>query len=380
MADWEIQHMYRDSYLGSKKPQDLHFVWNLNESNTIEYGVVQSEYPPPPPLVGPYRTDFRLNRDNVYLMGGLHTSIKGSTEDEMLSIAGRDWLHYLERRHYPSIDYDIKSSGWDFTESWTAGSNSAWFDLSPDEVVKNLLDAILNIDEYCLDFTYDLDAVPKIPNWYYIISWGDTETIYSKIKTLSDAGFDDDNFDNGFDFWMTQGKVFRLGYPYRGNPDNIVYFFQKGDPAIINVEFTNTGPDGTHVLAQGGGLANQLTAVVHYRGNSAEYRRHDMTANVGDTMDMRQLRAYARDALHLGVQPVHEITLTVNAIEIPNFWNIFRPGYFIHLDYDLGWWHIQSDQRIISMDCNISNEGEETITFKLNQWYGRESPAGYMDP
>src|SRR5262245_30197191 len=102
MAEAIITHMEHDGTIRDTfRPEDLHFTLRLDEPSDIDYEASLAMPNMRAGFVGPYRTDFLLTVDGEPVIGGLHTPYERQGEDESVRIAGKCWMHYLEKRHYP---------------------------------------------------------------------------------------------------------------------------------------------------------------------------------------------------------------------------------------------------------------------------------------
>jgi hypothetical protein len=181
----------------------------------------------------------------------------------------------------------------------------------------------------------------------------------------------------GFDFRFVPGsspRTLEIVAPKLGDPASPVFTLEVDVVTQLanmdEVEFDNAGPTASHVLGVGAGTAQRQGGVnKHFPAVSARYRRRDRIADFGDVKNLLALEALTTAELVVDANPLHEIPITVNPAAIPNFWNITYPGVYIMVDYDLGWHHIESVQRIVEMDCTVSTEGEERVSLGLNQFY-----------
>lgn len=389
------------SLIQTVRPENLHFVLQLGVlgPGTIDYEVsldaVDGDGDPvvTPDFVGPYRTDFLLKRDDLDdpLMGGMHTQVggqDGETPIDVVRIAGKDWLHYLERRVWP---YDATKSA----VLWPTGL--LWdFNAEVGQQVKDILETIRDVSanwpaapntlspnpSYSLGFTVDADdttvsrriTIPKL----------DATTIYGLVQTYAQM---QKGAGGGFDFYMTWDKIFRLVVPEIGDPDSPVFTLEVDAtshfPNMVSAGFTNTGPEATHVLGVGAGTANQQGGInKHFPASSAVFRRLDKVADFGDVTDLLALEAMTALDLAFGSNPVHEIPIEVNPADIPGFWDPdtgARPGRYVAVDYDLGFHQINSTQKIVSMDCTVDTEGEERVVLAFNQFYDATDNGGIAD-
>jgi hypothetical protein len=181
-----------------------------------------------------------------------------------------------------------------------------------------------------------------------------------------------------FDFWMDNNKVMRRAAPHRYNvnvwntPSLAEKVFDSTDTntdGVFYVSFTNTGPDATRVLGYGQSQSSTLASVRQYNPASATYRLLESEASFDSIIDRNQVIGLTRNRLLFGVNPVHEIEVTVVPEAITNFWTRFQPGIAIWVTADLEGHTIDSAQEIVSIDGTSDNQGNLTAAFKLNQIY-----------
>jgi len=384
------------SVIQTLRPENLHFVLMLGSlgPGTIDYEV--SRYAKDDSgvaivshdFVGPYRTDFRLRRSDLTdpVMAGMHTSVTGLDADdtpiENIQVAGKDWLHYLERRVWP-YDATLGYTNWPtgFRFKVTAGEVG--------QIVKDILETVRDVSanyplapdvlgpnpSYSLGFTVDADSTGVPIN--YDIATLDSSSIYSLVQTLSQQG----QTRGGFEFYMTWDKVFKLVAPEIGNPLSPIDTLEvDAIDWFRSVGFTNTGPEATHVLGVGAGTSNQQGGInKHFPANSAVYRRHDKVADFGNVKNLDALESLTSLELAYGSNPIHDIPVEVSPEDITNFWTLYRPGEYVSVIYDLGFHQINSVQKIVSMDCTVDTEGVEKVQLGFNQFYDASDHSGIND-
>lgn len=346
-------------------------------------------------FVGAYRTDFRLRRGDLAIMEGMHTPAPSMSDEdrpvEKILIAGQDFLHYLQRRMWP-YDADLSYVDWpDGFRFKVAGGEIG-------QIVKDILETVRDVSpnwpaapdalgtgggmfSYGLGYTLDIDNTAVTTN--YEISAMDTTTIYDLISALAGnaRGL------GGFDFGMSLSKVFYLRYPELSTIDSPVATIEvDGDTFRANarsIGFTNDGPQATHFLGMGAGTSGQAGGVNrHFRANSAVYRRLDDSVDYGDVKNLTLLENLTGGALSTGANPIFEIPIVVNPADFPDvdFWNTFQPGVYVTVNYDLLAHALASAQKIVSMDCTVSQEGDELVTLGFNRGDQGDPSAGLADP
>lgn len=387
-----------DALIAEVYPENLHFILNLGQVgvNTIEYELsldakdVDGDDAVSRDMIGPYRTDWQLCSSGLSdpLMAGMHTSWSGLDGEEPIDavqIAGKDWLHYLERRVWP---YDATLS----YINWPDGFRFKVKAAEVGQIVKDVLETVRDLsanypaapDEfgpnpsYSLGFTVDADSTGFTTN--YEITNFDSSNIYSLIQTLSLMGLTR----GGFDFLMTWDKVFKLIYPEIGDPDSPIFTLEVDATShianLLSIGFTNTGPSATHVLGTGAGTSNQQGGInKHFRASSAVFRRLDKVEDFGNLKNLDTLEKLTSLELAFGSNPIHEIPIEVNPDDIPGFWANTRPGQYVDVVYDLGFHKVNSTQKIVSMDCRVAEDDSEIVQLSFNQFYDASDASGLAD-
>jgi hypothetical protein len=311
-----------------------------------------------------------------------------------VKISGKSYLHYLERRSWPS---DTKTrdgaphgfSYVDFPDGFRYKKTAAEIG----QIVKEMLEFVRDLSpnfpaapgstlatrSFSLDFTVDVDDTGK--NINYEIAPFESQSIYELVRGLSEGPRDD----TGYDFYMTWDKVFRLVHPGVGDPDNPVLFLEvdvaTGRANMTEIQQTNNGPNCTHVLGLGAGTATRSGVVNrHFRHNSSIFRRLDKVADYGEVKNLDALKGLTSGDLSFGANPIHEVPITVDPNQIPDFWKKIRPpGQYAMVDYDLGYAHINSVQKIVAINGSATNEGDESAVLSMNQHYNVDPSTGLED-
>lgn len=389
--------------------------------------------------VQPYITDFNLKRSDLTdpVMSGMITTVSGQDGDpplEQVQIAGQDWLHYLDLRVWP---YDATLSDpvpsglhawpdgfvWDFTAEVgqqikdileTVRDLSQNYPGTPDDMGTNYRgpwligasylvgDSVNDNGQIWIAIHNNTGDEPPSANWSAIfpsfslpflvdaddtgfttninLAPFDSTTILALIQGLSQAGLDH----GGFDFYMTFDKIFKLVYPEIGDPDSPVFTLEVDATThfadMVSAGYTNTGPTGTHVLGTGAGTANRQGGInKHFPASSAVFRRIDQVSDFGNVKDLNLLESLTSLALAFASNPAHQIPIEVNPADIPGFWTVAKPGAYVTVDYDFGFHHVNSTQKIVAMDCAVDTEGVETVTLTFNQFYDASDQSGIND-
>lgn len=385
---FRVMHKQHDGTLiATIRPENLQFTLNKKQPHTIQYEYSHAQGVSPD-FVGAYRTDFELWYYDTPIMAGMHTKAPQVVREEgFTTIAGQDWKHYLERRHYP-FNYGTVINNFAEVNDYQEGGSPQGYafyytDTDVTVIAKKLLDVTLS-RPYSLDLRYPtLTTALGIPASFGM-PLADTQDILSYIDGLSDI-------DPGFDYEIDFYKELRFFSPRKydtavwDDPTLAVYEFSEAAGTLDYVTqgptFVNDGPIATHWNAGAAGkTGTRVGASLGYEASQAVYRRLDGTADYGDVVNRTVALQRAMHDFSFALNPAHEIEMTVITNRINNFFVLFLPGYPIWLDAVLGssggsYSHrIQSAQELVMVDCKVTNEGECEATLGLNQIY--EGTAG----
>jgi len=259
-----IRHLDHDFVaLGEATPEELQYSLMLAEPHTVQYKLKSENTLAVYPNVCAYETDFLLQRDSDDFLVGMHTGVNVDEAEELLSIAGKDYKHYLERRQFPfdPTDPTLYLFEKPATDIFT--------------VVEDILTVVL-AETYSLPMSYANGLAGTTID--YRIDPADTENIYEKINSLAEGHFD----------WLVDvSRWVRLYAPNKGTVNS--YVFEKGRN-LITLPYEDTGPDGNHVLGLGAGTANKLGSVYNNVTGQQLHRRLDSSHDFGsDVIDQSRL-------------------------------------------------------------------------------------------
>lgn len=380
--------------LGKLGPGTISYELGLDAVDAVTGDPVVAE-----DFVGAYRTDFLLKRvreDGATvdeIMAGMHTPAPagqdGADPIDKVQIAGKDFLHYLERRRWP---YDATLS----YINWPDGLRFSVAGGEIGQIVKDILETVRDVSpnwplppdppggggnpSYSLGFTVTADDTGVTTN--YEISTFESSDILSLITTLAQnpTGL------GGFDFEMTTAKVFRLIYPEIGDPGAPIYTLERDATTHLanmrEIGMTNDGPGGTHYLGVGAGLSGQAGGVNrHFRANSAVYRRLDEVVEFGDVKSLSLLESLTGGTLSTGANPILEIPVVIapRDLDMAEVWAVTKPGAYVQINWDFGFHTLAAVQKIVSMDCSVDQEGNELITLGFNRGDDSDPSAGLDD-
>jgi len=346
-------------------PENLSFTMNKGENgpHEVTYELPTANDAAELKNVVPYWTDFELYRENEQIFGGMVTSVSFSSEDECIRVAGKSWLHYFEKRHYPFDPTDPAKYQWPGTPRGIA-YQAIQKDIS--EVLHFLLQNILFLPN-SLELFWDLGTTGRLMD--YQISLGDTTSLLARITEIAqqEPGI--------FDFWISNDKWFHIQMPRRYSIDVLVdatlcqWTFVDTPSGLLSVNFTDNGPEGNHLLGIGAGNDVQLGLAMDDAASQNYYRRLDTNHDFGDVPNRNRINALTRGYFGLAIQPHHEITIEVWPDAVRDFWNVIYPGCAIWLEYHNEAYTINSAHEVVSMEASIDLESNEIVTLNLNQVY-----------
>lgn len=381
------------------RPEKFQCVLNCRQPDTISYEISNSAktmaggnviFRNPvdnTSMIGEYRTGWLFRQGFTPISAGLHTMLNTKGGDEFCSVGGKDWLHYFEKRQFPFNGASVMA------ESLSPKYGLA-YEGGPSTDIATHLNAILNavfaktgswpIGYPTANGIFALAALGKqIP---LDIPIGDQSFISDMISQMSDIP-------PGFDYEVTWDMLLNIASPYFfGDPTTFditlstdshwTYLFDGSDDAHtpFEIEFTGTGPIATHVTGYGDG-SPQMAVSKGYAPGRTQFHRLDASYDFSNVSNRSVLDDMTSRQLAYGLNPVHEIPVSVLPSQITNFWTKFKPGRAIFIDYDLEIHQIQSGQRIVSMTINDDDtgDGEPVVNLGLNQIYSLADNIGTVE-
>lgn len=384
---WYIDHLDHDfNVFQTIRPENLHFTLRESDISTISYEISRNandiygdrawfKNSDGSAFIAPKRTGFRLRYGIDVILEGEHADPGTNYEwgSEVLAVAGKSYTNYLNERHFPFDPRPGHRNDYVLTPGVGGVNYQAGTPTDVRDIVAALFDAIFT-QPYSLPLTRNLGPLTGI-KIKYRLDLADTTMFFDLLKSLSQQY-------PGFEFEVTNNRVLKLYSPkYYGTPDNAValpgywciWDFDDRNVDFPNgletLSFTNTGPEQTHLFGTGAGLAGQLGVALDYVPGMAKFWRRDGVKDYGDITNRAALEGQAQGDLSFGLNPVHEIPISVLPDEIPDFWKIFKPGVAVYIHLDLEWHQIDSPHEVVEIDCTVSTEGEQHVQLGLNQIY-----------
>lgn len=369
MAAWQVRHFdHSGNVLHTIDPENLHFTINSNDPHDISYDIsldnpiIAEENTAEGDTIGAYQHDWHLLRDGTIVqdMAGMITGIHISEKEDKMEVSGKSWLHYLDRRHYP---FDKPADVHTLKQIQFRA-----FETEVTEIVRDMINATC-ARPYSLDIdTSSLTGMTTFDE-NFKIEYLDLESILSKIKSLAEGH-------PGFDFNIGWQKDFNIYYPEFADPTDPEFILVTAEPptqqhtnAAYEIDWTDNGPQGTHLIAQGSGLAfREMFSLGSIEGQQT-FRRLDFDEDFGDVSSPVKLRRLADGALRAGVRPQREVPIKVVPEQIHDFWTRVKPGCYFINNTELGGGHsVTGTKKLIQIDCEVTNEGEELVELHSELW------------
>jgi len=286
----------------------------------------------------PYVTDFQYARNNEIMIAGLHTEADISLNGTTLQISGQDWKHYFERRVWPFNPVDPGASFFSRVQVDTM------------DIARQILSIAL-AEPGSPAFTINFSSSGILTN--YRIEPGDSESILEKVGELSEEK-------PGFDWIITPDRQI-IGYaPEKGT--RVEYPLEKGRN-IADIALTNNGIRASHVFGFGAGTAKKLGVVVE---NPLVLRRYDYAQDYGTVIDKDALTRLANRDLAAQSNLSLALTITLMPDAADDFLENVTIGDTVPVTGDVqGYIYINDYYRIVGIEGNVSDNGDETITLTV---------------
>lgn len=371
--------------------------WEIRNS---EVGGMSCEIPLSAPFLtanqfAPYRSDWALYRSGAsqqfkLITEGVVTSTNLVKDRDTILVAGKDWLHLLERRIFPfdPVAYKdmvtLDSTGKRYFEYWPwQWPNPAGNPVEVRDIVQDMLLRVQQTDlnaipgvaadapgTYRGSFPLVLNNVPTGTETKYTIFPGDQTAIYDHIRKLSEQV-------DGFEFDIIPiTREFKMWSPGRdgGVP---VYQFQPTDDeatgAITEVDWTNDGPEGTVIVGLGT-ADHRKGAIWYYKPSVDLFRWLDKIYDFGEISNDTSLFQMVKDQNDLFPQKKLAITLLNPEFLDPSFYTANRPRSLIgnRVSFEFNWipyWHVNADFKVNAISCATDPSGNEDVDLELEMVY-----------
>lgn len=368
MPRWHVRHKNLDgSNIAQFSIENLHVTWNKGENGPHELTYeIPSQYPGTDiSRIKPYYVDFELARNDIPLFSGMLTSVSFESENEYIEVAGKSYLHYLDKRTFPFDPMDPNRYRIFFPPRGYAFDTVA---TEMSTIIGYMFDKVF-AEPNSLPMTWELvDTGVFIP---YQIDLGDTETILSKITALSqqDPG--------NFDFWIDDlNKHFKMAVPRRypidvlADPKLCNWTFTDSPSGLLSVKWTNNGPESSRLTGYGAGDDVKLGLRMQDPGTMNMCRLLEATEDFGDVPNRARVNALTKGKFGYDIRDQTECTIEVWPDAVQDFfYGRIYPGCAIWLDYSNEVYRINSAHEVVSIELEVNTETDESVTLNLNQVY-----------
>jgi len=356
------------------------------------------------PLIGisrdefaPYRTTYELWRQStgngVCITDGMITSINLNKDRDTVLISGKDWKYYLQRRIYPfSPENYVTYNSLKPNDHWDKWPKQ-WHrpDLTdpagnPDltEIVRDILLSMrtgVPVDRSVIprptvtapgvpDIVWNLsDTGVTIPE--YKIYPGDQTSIYDHIQKLSEMK-------DGFEWDILPiSKEFKMWSPTKYSTNWPTYWFIPSDDetsgAITEFDWTNDGPDGTHLIGLGSGR-HKVGATWTTVANVEEFGRYDLVYDYGEVQSAEVILNKLKDQNDLWPQKKLGLALLNPEFLFLNFYTGGRPRSLIadtvRVTHDFNPLHkVDAYFQVNAIKWNVDSSTNENVSLELMQIY-----------
>lgn len=268
-------------------------------------------------LFVPYGNDFQLNMrvgdagldpdlwDSFPVHAGIITSVNVRSDEGVLRVTGKDWLHWMEQP-YGSFDWSLTLAG------ILAGTVPVqnWLNAQTRTVLDGLLDSITT-GTYDLPLTHNGLADPAFSETIsHTVTWDDATSVLEQWRAIS-SSFDP----RGFDFWSTWDKTIEAYGPRLRDPATASPLYTlTGADKIVSLDWTNNGPYATDTLVFGSGTGNlrMLARDTPYTPSMDQFRRWRRIRSYSQPFQMTDQNALTNYAAGLvDKQPQKELRMTV---------------------------------------------------------------------
>lgn len=368
---WYIKHFDESDTLTDEfKALNCSFTFRDRESGDIQYDVSLSYERMRWAFAGPKRTTFELWNDDYPdrpIFNGIHSNVNTKRGEEVLHVSGKTWIWYWQNRHYPFNPQDANA----FLGGTAANDQGLAYQRfgDPLDIISDLWD-IIKVRPHGNEFGITFPAiVPVGLDIGFRVELGDQRSLFDMVNDMS-------QIDPGFTFYDNVAKEVIIVSPdlYNNdastNPLSSIYIFDRNQSPskLIDIEFENNGPLGTHILGFGAGTGKRFGRAYGYEQSQAQFGRWDMITEFPDTISEPKLVGLTQRAFSKGLYPQRGLSITVNADEIPGFWTLFNhAGWSVWIVDDYESNHSRNAYRIDELTGHISNTGDATAEMTLSE-------------
>ena len=291
----------------------------------------------------PNAIDFSVQRNGVEILSGEIVSRDADTDTDMVSIAGQDWMNYLDSL-YLAFDPTNLTSGDNFTRTDT--------DLK--DIAEGLIQKVLNGYTNTIAISMNNSATGLIQSQNFLAT--DLNSLKSMLDTLAGQSL-------GFDWEITHDKQFVIYSPQR--TDQSPYRLDRSN--IMQVHYGLQGVPASAVYGRGSGSGS--AQAVRYAASSAAsavYRDRVQVVDFGTVPSRAILTNLTRKKVAELAKQKLEFWITVQPALTDNIYTSVYPGQSVYIDYDDTYITLQGWYRCGGYEAFIAAAGDESVTFNFN--------------
>lgn len=342
---FRVQHLdHLGSVISTHTPVGGSLEWEFraNEVGEISYQIAQSDIEDQnlgALSFAPYRTDWRLQQKVgtgswESIAAGIHVPVNIHSDEDAVNVAGKDWAHWLEQPvWFDYYDFNWSQAGLvhatrkdDIIEDtndaggWTPGANNIYsgkavLAFMPGAIQAAMINELVDNTKRGTDYvnistvftgtagsgTLVLDS--------YVIFFQDQSTVLQHINNV--AALDNPY---GFDWTMNANKQMEFFGPRKvvAQAPTPIWTITKDsilEQPIIDLDWTNNGPLGTHIV----GLSRGSPSLWWYKKDQDsidKFREWLKIEKVGDSYIKGPDMRYAVNGLQY-IHPQKDITITI---------------------------------------------------------------------
>ena len=329
--------------IGQLTPLDPTLTFPLNEPSSVTFDISRTHRLATIDYIEPYATDFAYYLHDKCLMEGMIVGVSGEDESNF-QIAGKSWLHYLERRIYPFDPADP-------TANFYAVVAEDVF-----TIVEHLLDVTL-AEPNSLELTYNngLSGIDR----NFRLEPGETQVLLELIGQLAEQK-------PSFDFAITPGtREFKMYAPHKGSFINKSLVKFKN---VAGIRFNDEGIQGNSVLAGGAGTSTKLMKLKSDSQSQAKYRRHDVTVEYGDVTDPNYLNSLADGDIAKSVLKDYGLVVTMAPKHSEEALLDYQTGDTVNLQGDIDYTRFTVDDvfRITEISASMTRNNNYSVELTLS--------------
>lgn len=305
----------------------------------------------------PYYYDWRVARADLSTVqfGGIIDEVEYNFVDRTVRVAGKDYMGALDNRMW-YFDPADPVGNWYPQEP---GGMPRSIDLVVQDLITNTFSRTASVP---ISFASSISGTP--PTIFYSIGPADSETIYSKIKALSEQA-------DGFDFSVDYNRVFRLYYPSKGTTRTLR--LENGFNMVYNgVKITEGGSNRVIAIGQTPDNRAGSVGVVSgyptggYSGGTGP-RTKEVLIDLGDVDDAKVIKSFADGEARRQTLPLREMDVdyVVNPREV--LWSSVVIGDTINVIGNQDISEPTATKRVVSIECNVDSSGVEKISLGLDE-------------